>query len=334
MSWCRDDDDMLDNEKWRRALRDGGDSALLVWVRLRNWCSRRLTDGIVPADMVNEVAEIGRSKARMRALQALIEHGLCARDAHGTLTVCGYLDRNPSRAHVLAERERRSEAQRNRRHGKNVTGHAPSSEAEACSVPARPGPAPTLSNESVSAPALPEVPGLRIVAAQSRALTLPGPDPDPEYLAACVSAGVSREQALATWEHYWGAGLPPTGVQRLTPWLVRRAKERANQLAKAPPRGPIKASPKPGDDLDTTGAATAFRPSHEHRDYARANLPTWNLDTLAHEYRSSALNTKTGPERDRDFLRRLVFLKATGKWQADGELPRPRSRPATKEATA
>lgn len=104
MSFTRDDDDMLDHPKWRRALRDGGDGALLVWWRLRAWCARRLTDGVIPADMVSEIACLERSKSRARALQALIEHELCAQRADGALEIVGYLDRNPSKAQVLAAR--------------------------------------------------------------------------------------------------------------------------------------------------------------------------------------------------------------------------------------
>jgi hypothetical protein len=63
-------------------------------------------------------------------------------------------------------------------------------------------------------------------------------------------AGVGPEQARSTWAHYWGAGLPSGGVERLTPWLVQRAKERATQLARASPRvsagraAPVSVEPK------------------------------------------------------------------------------------------
>lgn len=168
MSWLRDDDDMLDHEKWRRALRDGGDGALLVWARLRAWCSRRLTDGLVPADMVDEVAEIGRSKARARALRALVEHGLCARRVDGALTIVGYLERNPSRAKVLEERDRRSEAQRKRRLGESVTGHAPTSEPERNEVPARPGPIPSPFDPTTASAPAPSPPVIRVVPGKGR----------------------------------------------------------------------------------------------------------------------------------------------------------------------
>ena len=44
--------------------------------------------------------------------------------------------------------------------------------------------------------------------------------------------GIPTEQARSTWEHYWGEGLPERGVERLHDWLLKRAKERVNRLAK------------------------------------------------------------------------------------------------------
>ncbi|HEU4582675.1 MAG TPA: hypothetical protein VFS67_30670 [Polyangiaceae bacterium] len=155
MSWLRIDDDMLDHPKWVRALRDGGPEALEIWMRLCAWCSRHLTDGEVPADMVDEVARIGRSKSRARALQALIACGLCTRHAHDehtpstrrahdALTIVGYLERNPSAASVRAERERRAKTQQDYRDRRRVTGHAPVTVTAALSprddVPSRPVP--------------------------------------------------------------------------------------------------------------------------------------------------------------------------------------------------
>lgn len=70
----------------------------------------------------------------------------------------------------------------------------------------------------------------------ARALTLPSETPTPEFIDAAVMAGVSPAQATSTWEHYWGAGLPDRGVEKLIPWMVKRAKERANATARAGPR--------------------------------------------------------------------------------------------------
>jgi len=166
MSWSRDDDDMLDHEKWRRAIREGGADALLIWFRLRAWCSRRLTDGEIPADMVTEVGEV-IGKTRLRALRALVDAALLARRDDGGFTIVDYLQRNPSRAQVLQERDRRAEAQRKRRSSRDVTGHAVTSEPPRNEVPSRPVPSRpvSLSNESEDsrAPDVPDVPGLEIV---------------------------------------------------------------------------------------------------------------------------------------------------------------------------
>lgn len=104
MTWLRMDDNMLDHPKWRRAIRLGGDEVVAIWFRLTSWCSRHLTDGVVPADMVAIVAEV-RSEARSRPLRALADAGLIERSHDGELIVSGYLERNPSREDVLKSRE-------------------------------------------------------------------------------------------------------------------------------------------------------------------------------------------------------------------------------------
>jgi hypothetical protein len=70
----------------------------------------------------------------------------------------------------------------------------------------------------------------------ARTVTMPGPEPSESYLAHCVGAGVSPDQARSTWSHYFGAGLPQGGVERLDWWLCQRAKERATSQARASPR--------------------------------------------------------------------------------------------------
>lgn len=140
MTWLRLEDNMLDHPKWRRAIRLGGDSVLAVWVRLVSWCSRNLTDGVIPADMVHDVAETRGDRSRRRALDALVESSLLARDEQGRCTINDYLERNPSRAEVLADRAKRAQAQKSRRLGPAVTGHAETSDPERNGVPSRPVP--------------------------------------------------------------------------------------------------------------------------------------------------------------------------------------------------
>lgn len=176
MSWLRHDDDMLDHPKWIRALRDGGADALLIWWRLCAWSSRRLTDGVIPVDMIGEVGRIERSKNKLRALQALVDSGLCSRRADGALVIEGYLERNPSKADVLAQRA--SGTERKQKHRVRVSASreaarpAPDVPRDASTTRPDPVPipSPSLSDESESARALdgadlPQVPGLTLVGA-------------------------------------------------------------------------------------------------------------------------------------------------------------------------
>jgi len=158
MTWLRIEDDMLDHPKWRRALRAGGDTTLIVWWRLYSWCARFLTDGEVPSDMVEEVADIGFSKVRARALQALVDASLLTRRDDGGVSLNDYLQRNPSKATVLADRERRAQSEKNRRGASSVAGHGQSGVPKRVSVPSHPIPFPSHPKDPpvVPPPAEPE----------------------------------------------------------------------------------------------------------------------------------------------------------------------------------
>ncbi len=166
--------------------------------------------------------------------------------------------------------------------------------------------------------------------AVARTFTMPGETPTESYLAACVMAGVKPAQARSTWSHYFGAGLPQGGVERLEAWLVQRAAEKQTASTKAPAR----ASPRPGEDLDTTGAATAFKANWLHFDFTKGWLTEQTVQAHAHQCRQvprfAALSTT---EQDREFLSRLKCLKATGVFYPDGPLPKPPPKSAVKEAT-
>lgn len=83
-------------------------------------------------------------------------------------------------------------------------------------------------------------------AAVGRTYSLPSEQPPQPYLDEAAMAGVSREQATSTWEHYFGAGLPPGGIERPHRWLIKRAKDRANHTARA---GPQRAGPRGSSDV-------------------------------------------------------------------------------------
>jgi hypothetical protein len=129
---------------------------------------------------------------------------------------------------------------------------------------ARPQPSPTLSNPLVSAPD-PEArtrpdDGSFIV----RTFTMPEGGPTKEYFDECTLAGVGREQAVSTWNHYRGAGLPERGVERLPFWLAQRAKEKATRDARVD-RGSLLG--RAADDAGTQGHLRV-EPQQDHRRFA------------------------------------------------------------------
>lgn len=337
MTWIRLDDDMLDHPKWVRALRDGGSEALDVWLRLTSWCSRRLTDGVVPVDMIETVARLDRSKRRTRALRALVESGLCARRDDGALTIVDYLERNPRASEVRAERGRRAQAQRNRRLGQNVTGHAPDSVPERNEVPSQSRPVPSQSPESerarppdvidppetrssVRSSGVRPVPGLVVVAAQSRVMTMPGPEPPEDYLQRAVIENVRPAQARSTWKHYFAAGLPPGGIERLHEWLLEQARDYAVRKAAPPARASPGARPEPESEWDWRCLAqphVSFAERHELD--ARAIAHRW--------YMTGAAKGLSATEADIAFAKHLKSLAAKPP-------PKRPSEPPPKEASA
>lgn len=153
MSWLRLDDDMLDHPKWVRAIRDGGSSALHLWLALCSWCSRHLTDGVIPADIVPTLTTQWRSRDRARALQALESSQLVAITEPGAVHIVDYLERNPSRAETIERRGRKADTQKNHAVRKKLTGQlqvvvvddgpAP----DPLPIPSRPDPVPTPEGE-------------------------------------------------------------------------------------------------------------------------------------------------------------------------------------------
>src|SRR3954470_18554878 len=102
------------------------------------------------------------------------------------------------------------------------------------------------------------------VPAVARTISLPSKDPPKEYLDVALMGGVKPAQARSTWAHYYGAGLPPGGVERLNDGLTQRAVERANSQARvrgSPVEAPV--APKPAAE-----AAREWR-EMEAREYER-----------------------------------------------------------------
>lgn len=143
--------------------------------------------------------------------------------------------------------------------------------------------------------------------------SLPSPTPPAEYLAHALSAGVRSDQATSTWKHYYAAGLPHGGVERIFEWLTEQAIEygkRPARLARGPQSPP-------------------WQPNGKAREFAEQHGK--DLDALLPSYRRERRPEEMSRETaDTDFERRLACFVATGKWIPTGPLPK---RQAPQEAT-
>lgn len=149
-----------------------------------------------------------------------------------------------------------------------------------------------------------------------------------ELFAEAFAAGVTRaglEEAVQYWRgrKLGGEWFTPEDFFRgkFAAIKIREEKSRfAEQQARSGSRQ------APANELDTTGAATVFRVTDEHRQYALGKGLDW--DAAAKEYRrGKACARLSTAEQERDFLNRLRCWAATGTFIADGSLPKPKKPP-------
>lgn len=124
--------------------------------------------------------------------------------------------------------------------------------------------------------------------------TMPCEKPPKEFLDEALMDGVSREQAASTWSHYYGAGLPEFGVERLYHWLSQRAKERAIKLASVRPSASSRGGPA-HEDPGTRGHLR-LEPQSEHRRLAEQHgIDLQDLvNRLNRDPKTQALSTVAG----------------------------------------
>lgn len=109
MSWVKLDDQFPSHPKMVEA---GGDAAWLHVCALC-YCGQHLTDGFIPKGIVGRLSDRKKPEllaARLVAVGSWIDHG-------DRYELHGYLEFNPSRAHVLTEREAARERMKNKRRG-------------------------------------------------------------------------------------------------------------------------------------------------------------------------------------------------------------------------
>lgn len=107
MPWVRLDDGFPEHPKLLKA----GPLAMLMQVAALCYCNRHLTDGFIPEGKVPTLLNLDGLGDWREVLSALLREGIWER-VDGGYQVHDYLDYQPSRAQVLAEREQKREAGR------------------------------------------------------------------------------------------------------------------------------------------------------------------------------------------------------------------------------
>jgi hypothetical protein len=243
VSWLELDDGILDHPKFIRAVKLGGDSAVFLWLGLRSYCGKQLTDGFVPTDMLDEVRGPKDPKKRAAALAALIEVRLLEQADDG-VQMHDYLQWSRSRAEVLESRRKNSEPQARSRGSHAVTDTVttrsvtPSVTTPSPSPSPSPSPLPTpIPEESKSASARPDEQAtwdgseretLCPLDLSTRAATLKIPEQLAESLKVDVGAVA---ESIREFVGYWtiGAGMG----QKRRHWM-RKLREHVRKAAGRP----------------------------------------------------------------------------------------------------
>lgn len=108
MPWFKLDENFANHPKVAKA----GNAATGLWVRCATYSAQYLTDGHIPVD-------VAHSYGRTREIDALLAAGLWVQNGDGEYLMPDYLEYNPSKEQVLAERAANRERQARRRRGQS-----------------------------------------------------------------------------------------------------------------------------------------------------------------------------------------------------------------------
>ena len=123
MPWFKVDDSTHAHPKMRRA----GKAAVGLWVMCGSYAAAYLTDGIIPAETAAEGTATQIAKLVKVGLWHERGHDCprCPQPTAGDFVMHDYLRYNPSRARVIADRDREAEKKRNQRAGAQPEGTPP-----------------------------------------------------------------------------------------------------------------------------------------------------------------------------------------------------------------
>lgn len=147
MPWVKLSDDWYDDPKIIAA----GDDGALLWVKAVSWSARNLTDGLIPAELLPRLI---LSPETPTIVSRLVNLGLFVEDISGGFRVANYLEYQPSREQVLAERAKEAKRKRDARAAASA-GRPPGHLADSEPGPTSPGPVPGPDENPSSSSVLP-----------------------------------------------------------------------------------------------------------------------------------------------------------------------------------
>lgn len=117
MTWVKLDDQLPEHEK----ITEAGHEAAWLFVCGLCYCGRRLSDGVIPKNVLRRLSDLKRPE---RAAERLVEVGLWE-DEGDWWSVHNYLDYQPSRSQVESQRDSARERQRKSRERRGGSSRAP-----------------------------------------------------------------------------------------------------------------------------------------------------------------------------------------------------------------
>lgn len=262
MAWFKIDDGFYDNPKVKAIPRGMRMECLGLWVTAGTWASKHLTDGDVPAFMVDEFgADVSHG-------DMLVQVGLWRRNEDG-YAFHDWLEYQPSRASTLAFREKeraRKEAYRSKKAGN--TGQSPdgTSADGGGTVPDVSGlPDPTRPD-----PTRPTNTSPKGEVARKRATRIPEPfivTPDMRKWASGEVPGVDVDYATRMFVDYWRAesGQKATKRDWVSTWRnwLRRDQPRHHQRPSRTSNELEAFALLGGDKHDRAGSPRALDPGEQ-----------------------------------------------------------------------